>query len=163
MPSDNTARDDFDLLVSTLAPDIQDLYHDAKHTRTEAAFRNRQFVVYNHDNGLEIEDVLTIGNFEVDDETGPWTHVHSRKRGESKIIDYKPVQLWDYEILAWLPLHYNLRLRFHIDRRDPRQGKFSYPIVIKTMSRFNLREPEVDYMEPLSAFFREFGQQKFPF
>lgn len=163
MKSQSHTPGQFDRLVATLQATDLTTFNSIKHVRIESAHHKKQFVVYQHeDDELQVLDVLTVGELTVTAKDGAWTTVTSSKRKSTLMIDYRPTRLWDYRAFMWLPLHF--RLRWDMSPDTPVDaGVLSYPVAVRTASRFSLREPEVDYVETLREFHYEFGQRRLSF
>lgn len=150
-----SAEDHFERLVETLHPSTLSLYRQTKHVRIETAYRQRQFIVYKIvRREPEILDRIMVNDFICDDEVGATTELMSVKRNERISVGFAPVQLFHHPIFVCIPLHPKLRWSTTPDK--PQSGSLGFPLVIRTMSRLNLRERGIIYMETGPEFSKEF-------
>lgn len=145
----------FKSLLSAMDQGTQDMFKSLKHARPETAFRGRHFVVY-HMLGAQptVIDRLVIDDFECDDEVGATADITSLKLQKTMTLDYHPRQILGHPVMAWLPLHSNVR--WGAPASTPEKGSLGFPMVLRTRSRFNLRERGVVYCETGPAYGAEF-------
>lgn len=149
--------DHFNLLVAGLSDNHKKVYETTKHARIETAFRDRIFVVYKIVGGkLEILDRLHVTDFICNEERGASTELLSTATGERIEVGYTPVQLFDYPAFVCIPLH--AKVRWGVEKGDPKKGHLAFPLLLRTTSRFGLREPGIVYVETSPEFMREFKQ-----
>lgn len=150
-----TAESHFAALVETIDKSTKDLYDKCRHNRVETAYHGREFIIYTvGDKGPVALDRIKVADFKCDDVDGATSQITSPKHGKL-VVDYIPQQLFDFPILLWLPLH--TKTRWSAPASDPLNGSLGFPILIRTMSRFNLREKGIVYCETGPAFGEEFG------
>lgn len=127
-----------------------------KHTRIEAAYRNRKFIVYEM-RGRQPEKLATISvcDFECNDEEGCSTQLEWMENpGEFITVGYEPIQLWDFPVFLHLPVHQKVRWSARED--DINDCSLSFLMVIRTQTRRHLREKDAIYMETYRSFQEEF-------
>lgn len=126
-----TNDDHFTKLVGELSKSDASLYKTLRYTRTETGFKGRHFIVYQMSQGAPIEiDRLIILDYWVDTELGTACRIQSKNQSRSFCVEYRPVQLFDYPIIAYLPLY--AKLRWAASERSYPEGSLGFPIVIKT-------------------------------
>lgn len=153
-PSFISPREHFDLLVAKLPAKEQELFKNMKNTRAEAAYVGRSFVIYEiKDRKPAILDQVSVLDFMANHETGTSCEVYSQLHSSVQIVGYQPTQLWKYPIFMHLPLHGKLRW----STVDGAEASLAFDILIRTQSRFSLRERKVIYCEPGIQFEREFN------
>lgn len=148
-------EDHFDRLVEGLNARDLKAYRQCKHTRPEAAYVGRNFLVYTMINGEPQElDRLIVDDFNANGEHGASTIIVSTKTSRTIEVGYTPVRLLDYPAFVFIPLH--SRLRWGASEKSLHKGTLAFPVVVRTRSRFNLREEGVTYVETGRSFGEEF-------
>jgi hypothetical protein len=151
-----TPEDFYALLADGIDDHSKNVLATMRHTRIEAAYRNRKFIVYQM-NGREAEKLATVAvlDFLCDDETGCSTQIEWLERpGDIITVGYEPVQLWDFPIFVHLPV--NQKVRWSAKDGDPNDRSLSFLMVIRTQTRRHLRERDATYMETYRSFQEEF-------
>lgn len=147
--------DHFKLLVERMPPWQRKSYRGLKHARHEGCTRGRAFFVYQHGaQGPDVLDIVTVLHFEADEQAGARCELRSHNTGAILEVGYVPTQLWQFPVFVHLPLHLRLNWDVRPDSEDP---SLSFGLVIRTASRFHLRERAVVYFETRTAFEKEFG------
>lgn len=152
-----SVEDHFQALVSQLDPSAIARYHELRHTRAETAFEGRQFILYRM-GGNEPRELgrILIEDLEIGHE-GLTSKVSCLRTERELIVGYSPVQLWDYPVFVFLPLH--AKVRFASTERDVgKRGSLAWPMIIRTRSRRGLREPGITYCETGPSFAEEFDR-----
>lgn len=151
--------DHFDALLDTLPADEQREYLSLKHARSEACYRGRTFVVYRMAGGEpDILDHLTVQDFTASDTRGTSVSMISRECGESQVFGYTPSRLFTFPVYIFLPLHG--KLRWSTTRDKLGKGSLAFDIVLRTASRYTLRDKGVVYCETGVTFYSEFPHLK---
>lgn len=151
-----TPEDFYKFLADGIDEGSKELLAGMKHTRIEAAYRNRKFIVYKM-NGREHEKLATLAvlDFLCDDEVGCSTQIEWLERpGDVITIGYEPVQLWDFPIFVHLPV--NQKVRWSAKEDNPDDRSLSFLMVLRTQTRRHLRERDAVYMETYRSFQEEF-------
>lgn len=149
----------FDRLLSTLPPQQLTLYRSMKNLRMEDAFRGRTFYLYEIvDREPNVLDVITVEDFLCNDSVGASTEVRNRD-GDVVEVSYTPVQLFNYPVFLFLPLHTKTRWS-STPRRFQSGGSLAFPIGIRVLSRLHPRERGVVHCETGVAFAKEFETSK---
>ena len=149
-----------DALYRHLADGIDDdskaVLSTMKHTRIEAAYRNRKFIVYEmRDRAASKLATVCVLDFLCDDDDGCSTQLEWMERpGEILTVGYEPTQLWDFPIFVHLPVHQKVRWSARED--DVSNCSLSFMMVVRTKSRYHLRERNIIYMEAHRTFHEEF-------
>lgn len=147
----------YQLLVNQLPEDVRRVYDRTRHGRIETGFVGRSFVLYKMQDAELVElDTIQVEQFDMDDETGGRFVLYSRATGREMEVTHKPAQLWEHPVFMALPLH--PKLRMSLKRGDPKPS-LAFPIFIRTLSRFHLRETGVVHCETGAMFSREFVEQ----
>lgn len=147
--------DHFARLVTLLEPpDFRD-YNRLKHTRQETGYRGRTFYVYEiRDRVPNILDHITVQDFSCTDDSGASTELRN-SHGETLIVGYAPIRLFDYPIFVSVALHNKVRWSTTDD--NIMGGSLAFDLVIRTASRLHLRERGVTYCETGVSYAKEFG------
>jgi len=151
-----TPEDFYALLESGIDEGSKSLLATMRHTRIEAAYRNRKFIVYRM-NGREAEKLATLAvlDFVCDDEDGCTTQIEWLEHpGEIITVGYEPVQLWGFPIFVHLPV--NQKVRWSAKEHDTDDRSLSFLMVIRTQTRRHLRERDAVYMETYRSYQEEF-------
>jgi hypothetical protein len=145
----------FKLLVERMPPWQRSAYRSLRHARSEGCTRGRAFVVYTHGrHGLQVLDTVTVLHFEADEEAGARCELRSQNTGEILEVGYQPTQLWGYPVFVHLPLH--LWLNWDV-REGSDTPSLHFGLVVRTASRYTLRERDRVYFETKTSFEKEFG------
>lgn len=147
------------VLVDQLPQPQRDLYESMHHVRSEACFRGRLFVIYQIvQRKAVVLDTLEVLDFECNHDDGASIEVLSRNTGKTFTVGYSPTQVLDYPIFMFMPLY--LRVRWCADADQAgREGQLGFDVVIRTKSRYHLRERQVIYCESRTTFMEEFGSE----
>lgn len=147
--------DHYARLAALLSPkDLED-YARIKHVRSEVAYHNRSFVVYEIRNRApNILDQLTVLDFSCDEADGASTELLSKTLGTKLVVGYKPIRLFTYPIFVHIPLHSKIRWSTTEDRIEG--GSLAFDLVIRTVSRLHLQERGIVYCETGVSFAKEF-------
>lgn len=144
-------EDHFNTLFSSLPDTLKQSYNSMRNTRAEVGFVGRELVVYRvGSDGPKVLDRARIVSFDADEEVGTWTVLQARDR--NLVVGYEPVQMFDYPIFIWLPLHNKLRWS-----TNGTITSLAFQMVLRTQSRLHLHEKGVVYAETSVAFAKEFG------
>lgn len=143
-------------LVEGIDDDSKAVLSTMKHTRIEAAYRNRKFIVYEmKERAASKLATVCVLDFLCDDDDGCSTQLEWMERpGEILTVGYAPVQLWDFPIFVYLPVHQ--KVRWSAREGDVNNRSLSFMMVVRTQSRYHLRERDVIYMEAHRTFHEEF-------
>lgn len=145
----------FEKLVESLQPADLGLYRSFKHTREEAAFRNRTFIVYEiFDREPDVLDTITVMDFHCNDTVGASAEVRSHGSGQIMTVNYLPQRLFEHEVFVWMPLH--AKIRWSARPGKVHGGSLAFPLVIRTASRLDRRERGVMHCETGVEYAREF-------
>lgn len=148
-------EDFYKVLADEISDEEKEVLDTMRHTRIEAAYRNRKFIVYQMDNGHPEElATLNIKDFVCDDDFGCSTEIECVETGEIVTIGYHPTQIFDYPIFVHLPV--NQKVRWSARDDDPDDRSLSFLMVVRTQTRRHLRERDAIYMETLRAYHGEF-------
>jgi len=154
------AEEHFGVLVGQLHPESRALYDTSYHLRIETAYKGRNFILYEVEDGLpKVLDRVIVRDFECNEKDGASTQVTLQSTDEERIIGYGPEQVFDFPVFMWLPL--TSRVRWGAPASNPYKGSLGFPLVLKTKSRLSLREPGVVYCETAASFAAEFGNAYF--
>lgn len=147
--------DHFNKLVSSLDGKSLSLYESLKHVRLETAYRARSFMIYQmrERNPVKIDEIVVL-DFICDDEEGSSTEIRSRITEKRMRIGYKPVQIFGHPIMAFLPLH--AQVKWNAKASNIAKGSLGFPLLLRTQSREHLRERGVTYMETGYSYAKEF-------
>lgn len=150
-----TVEDHFNALLLSSAQDVQDVFAECRHNRVETAYRGRNFVIYQM-NGREPEilDRFTVNDVVADDIDGVTAEITSTRTKKTMVLGYSPKKLFQFPVLSWVPLH--TKLRWGAPASTPMKGSLGFPITLRTMSRYHLRERGVVYCETAKTFAEEF-------
>lgn len=127
-----------------------------KHTRIEAAYRNRKFIIYEMQGRQPVKlATVSVLDFVCDDDEGCSTQLEWMENpGDLITVGYEPVQLWDFPIFVHLPVHQKVRWSARED--DVNDCSLSFLMVIRTQTRRHLRERDAIYMETYRSYQEEF-------
>jgi hypothetical protein len=149
-------EDHFSRLLEAVSPEVQKLYDDCRHVRSEVAFAGRNFVVYEMvGREPEVIDRIFVNDFSCNEADGTTCEITSKVLQSTVVIGYEPQKLFDYPVLVWLPLH--AKLRWSAAPSTVHKGSLGFPLTVRTMSRLHLRERGVVYFETGTAFGQEFN------
>jgi hypothetical protein len=148
-----------DTLVAQLPTKQRELYESLRHARSEACFRGRLFVIYEMvKRECKVLDTLEVLDFQCDHEAGASMEVLSRSTGRRFTVGYAPAQVLDYPIFMFMPLY--LRVRWCADADQAGTGgHLGFDVVLRTKSRYHLRERQVIYCESRTQWMEEFGAE----
>lgn len=152
-----TSEEHLALLVQSLDPEPRAVYGRTKNAREEVGYRGRSFIVYEitgRNGEHNVLDTLTVRDFECDDVIGASFVIQSQNTGLTLEVGHKPVQLWQFPVFLYLPLHLKLRWSTHAGNLD--SGSLGFPIKVRTLSRLDLREKGVTYCETGVSYAQEF-------
>jgi len=160
-----TPGNHYEALLEAIDGDKKKVYDTLAHVRSEACYRNRSLIIYEVEQrqpGVmesaprkpRILDTIKILDFVADDKSGASCEIRSETLGKELIIGYKPVQLFSYPVFIWMPLH--AKLRWSTTPDEVEGGSLAFDLVIRTRSRFHLREYGVVYCETGISYAREF-------
>lgn len=149
--------DHFEMLLNEAPPSVKTLHAKLRHVRQETAFVGREFVVYEAtpSGSPRVLTRLTVTDYRVDPDFGAQAWLQATD-GTQIEVDYRPARLLAFPVLIYLPLHSKVRW----DLREGESvdgGSLAFPVVLRTQSRFSLRERGVVYIETALSFEREFG------
>jgi len=148
-----SVEDHFIGLVDTLPPQTREIYNRCRAVRIETAFRSRHFIIYKLRGKDPVElDRVSFEGFECDD-FGATTTIRSIETSLQITIGYTPVQVFDYPIFMFIPLHAKIRWATVSAGAG---GSLAYPIGIRTQSRRGLREKGVVHCETGLVYGKEF-------
>lgn len=151
-----SVEEHFDRLVAGMDKDSIELFRKCKNTRVETAFKGRTFIFYEIANReAAVLETLTVEDFSADETVGASTEVR-RSTGETLVVSYAPVRMWEFPVFMHVPLH--TKLRWAVGPRDIVNGSLGFPLCVRTLSRLHLRERGVVYCETGVSFAREFEQ-----
>lgn len=152
-----TSSEHFEHLARTLDGAERAVYNTMKHVRSEPAFRNRTFIIYDiRDRELNVIDTITVMDFVANERVGATTQLRSSRLKSELMVGYRPARLFDYPVFMHLPLYVKLRWSTTID--NIKGGSLGFDIAIRTASRLHLRERGVTYCETGVTVSEEFGQ-----
>lgn len=146
-------------LVSRMNEDDKPTYNDFGHTRIEAVFDNRIFVLYKPQ-GLDgkihkdpvVLTTIKVLNYVSSSEEGSSVEIEDVMTGQRQIITHIPARVFDYDLFMSLPPV--LRLRW--DARASDDGKLvrsmSYAVLIKSKNRSDWFSHGVTYAETPNRF-----------
>lgn len=143
-------------LADNIDDDAKAALATMKHTRVEAAYRNRKFIVYEMQGRQPVKlGTIAVCDFECNDEEGCSTQLEWLENpGDCITVGYEPIQLWDFPVFVHLPLHQ--KVRWSARENDTDDRSLSFLMVVRTQSRRHLREKGVIYMEAYRSFQEEF-------
>ncbi len=150
-----TPGEHFDKLVLQLNDADRERYQAMTHSRAEVGYRNRNFVVYEvvRREPVVIDNIKVL-DFMADDQIGATCELRSEELGKTITVGYLPERLFGYNVFIHLPLH--SKIRWSTTPDDPRGGNLAFDLVIRTKSRYHLRERGITYFETGIGFAREF-------
>lgn len=150
-------REHFDLLVEGLSIEDRRVYNTTRHAREETAYRGRTFIIYRMTGRHQhvVLDQLTVRDFECDEELGASTAIRN-SAGQEIEVRYSPTRLWNHPVFVHIPLH--CKLRWSAVPSNINKGSLGFPLVIRTLSRFDLREKGVVYCETGVTYAKEFPE-----
>ena len=143
-------------LANNIDDDSKAVLATMKHTRIEAAYRNRKFIVYEMEGSQPLKlGTISVVDFVCDDDDGCSTQLQWLENpGDIIPVGYEPAQLWDFPIFVHLPVHQKVRWSAREDNVD--DCSLSFLLVVRTQSRYHLRERGVVYLEPYRTYQEEF-------
>lgn len=129
----------------------QAVFNASRHGRVEVVGPRQEFVVYVMSDGKPIvKSIIGIDILDLDYEFGLRMGVQDLASGARINVSYGPKRLFDFPVFLSLPLSCKIRFR---------EGRgVSWPVFIKTASRFHLQERGTVYCESSQCFAKEFGQ-----
>ena len=137
-----TVEDHFELFIDGLNTHDLKGYRGCKHTRTETAYKGRNFLVYKMVDGKPVElDRIVVNDFSACDEYGASTSLVSLTTKQTLTVGYAPMRVFDYPLFVWIPLH--SKLRWATTQQAMHKGSLGFPLNVRTRSRFGLRETHV--------------------
>lgn len=143
-------------LLADMQPATAKIYGTMKHTRIEAAYRNRKFTVYKMKEQRPIKlTTISVLDFVCDDQDGSTMQIIDETTNQELLVGYTPVQVFDYPIFVHLPV--NNKLRWSARKDNPTDPSLSFLMVLRTRSRLHLREQGIIYMETSLNFDKEFN------
>lgn len=145
------------MLLNQAPVSVKTLHARLRHVRQETGFVGRQFVVYEATSASspKVLTTLTVTDYRVDPDFGAQAWLQASD-GTKIEVDYRPARLLNYPVLIYLPLH--SKVRWDLREGEPIDGgSLAFPLVLRTQSRFSLRERGVVYVETSLSFEREFG------
>ena len=148
-------EDFYKLLANGIPEEEKQVLSTMRHTRIEAAYRNRRFVVYQMVGGRsEVLANLIVNDFICNDDEGCSTEIEWVETGEAITVGYEPTQVFEFPIFVHLPVNQKVRWSARDDNPDDRS--LSFLIVIRSQTRRHLRERDAIYMETHRSYHEEF-------
>lgn len=142
-------------LVDTLEPEVKQLYDRTKNVHIEFAWVGRRFVVYQMDGHDPLKlDTLVVDQIDMNDETGTVVVLVSEASGRELTVSHRPVQIWQHPVLLAVPCQ--AQYRYTAAHDDPNRCVLSFPILVRPLSRYSLRERGVVHCETEVNYNREF-------
>lgn len=151
-----TPEDFSTYLADRIDDNSKQILSTMRHTRVEAAYTNRKFVVYKMVAGAPSKiATLCVLDFLCDDEVGCSAQIEWMDSDLDPVtIGYAPTQLWDLPIFVHLPV--NQKVRWSAREDNPEDQSLSFLVVVRTQTRRNLRENGAIYMETYRSYQEEF-------
>jgi hypothetical protein len=146
-------------LLSHMREEDKQAFNDFGHTRIEAVFNNRLFVVYKPQ-GLdgkehkapEVLTTIKVLNYEGTSEDGSSVEVEDLRTGERQIITHVPARVFDYDLFMSVPSALRLRWDVRVSETGKMLRSLSYALLVKAKNRSDWYSFGVTYAETPNRF-----------
>jgi hypothetical protein len=147
----------FEMILSYMEPQEVRNYLSYRHVRVELVKVGQRLVAYtvDEDERPDVKMVVTIDDMGMTDDNGLFVGVVSDDAAGDHTVGFAPSRPFGIPVYLHIPL--NPGLLWSPSPSDVEKGHFEFPIVIRTESRFSLREEGVMHLEKLEDFTGEFG------
>jgi hypothetical protein len=145
------------IALASLSEEGLESYKSMKHVRHEFGYVGRKFVAYQME-GREPQILGTyrIYDFVCDDVDGATTQFESLENpGQLFLVGYTPIKVPEHNV--WLHIPIQCKLNYAAFKDDPTKFSLSFGLVVRTQSRYHLRERFVTYFEAWDSYVEEFG------
>ncbi len=148
----------FQRLVNSMPQAHVQVWNQCQHQRIEMGYRGRNLLLYQFkDRKPYVLEEITVQDFICNDEDGASAEIRVKSTGALFEIGYQPTLILGHPVFMCLPLHMQIKMD---TTPSGNRRSLGFPILIRTLSRFHLRERGVTYLETGVSFSREFNTAK---
>lgn len=146
-------------LVSQIHEDDKVSFNSFGHTRIEAVFDNRLFIIYRpqgldgrkHKNP-EILTTIKVRNFDCVSQGDPTVEIEDLRTGQRQLISLVPSRVFDYNLFMSVPPALRLRWDARVTGNGQVARSLSYAVLIKSKNRSDYYSFGVTYAETPNRF-----------